>query len=376
MKTIPLNRSIKAGLVLIAVTLLISEAFSQDPNFLIFLAFGQSNMEGNARPEAKDLTGVSERFLMLPAVNWPDGSRTKGVWTTAVPPTCRNGTGLNPGDYFGRTLVDSLPAPFKIGIINVSVAGTAIDIFDKKNYQSYINGAESWLRDIANQYGGNPYARLVEMAKKAQEDGVIRGFLMHQGETDAYTNTWAGKVKTVYNNLISDLNLDASKIPLLVGDLLSPSANIQKLPNTLQNCYVISSSGLRGADQWHFTAESYREFGKRYAIKMLEILREQGLTEVKCDRKFNSSNTGFVLNNVEFRNGKASVSFEIPHNAFVSLKAYSLNGKLIADLAAENYSQGRHVLQLNQKVKQAGVFIITMKSDYFSAARKMALADR
>ena len=26
-----------------------------DPNFYIFLCFGQSNMEGNARPEAADL---------------------------------------------------------------------------------------------------------------------------------------------------------------------------------------------------------------------------------------------------------------------------------------------------------------------------------
>ena len=377
MKTIPLSRSVKAGLVLIAVSLLAFEGFAQDPNFLIFLAFGQSNMEGNARPEQQDLTGVSERFLMLPAVNWPDGSRTKGVWTTAVPPTCRNGTGLNPGDYFGRTLVDSLPAPFKIGIINVSVAGTAIDIFDKNNYQNYINGAADWLKNIAREYGGNPYGRLVEVAKIAQNDGVIRGFLLHQGETDAYNNSWPVKVKNVYNNLIADLNLDASKIPLLAGDLLSQNATVQSLPNTLPNSYVISSAGLRGADQYHFTADSYREFGKRYAIKMLEILRAQGLTEVKGDRKNNRSNNGYVLNNnMEFGNGKASVSFEIPHSGFVSVKAYSLSGKLIADLASENFSQGRHVLQLNPKMKHAGVFIIKMSSGSFSAARTMAFVER
>lgn len=377
MKTIPLNRSIKAGLALLIVSLLASEGFSQDPNFFIFLAFGQSNMEGNARPEQQDLTGVDERFQMLPAVDWPDRSRTKGVWTTAVPPTCRNGTGLNPGDYFGRTLVDSLPAPFKIGIINVSVAGTAIDIFDKSKYQSYIAGAESWLKNIANEYNGNPYGRLVEMAKIAQDNGVIKGFLLHQGETDAYNNSWPTKVKAVYDNLISDLSLDASKIPLLAGDLLSQNTTVQSLPNTLPNSYVISSSGLRGADQYHFTADSYREIGKRYAIKMLEILRAQGLTEVKGDRKNNRSNNGYVLNNnMEFRNGKASVSFEIPHNAFVSVKAYSLSGKLIANLAGENYSQGRHVLQLNPKMKQAGVFILKMRSDSFSAARTIAFAER
>ena len=33
-----------------------------DPNFYIFLCFGQSNMEGNAKIEPQDLTGVDPRF--------------------------------------------------------------------------------------------------------------------------------------------------------------------------------------------------------------------------------------------------------------------------------------------------------------------------
>ena len=39
-----------------------------DPNFYIFLCFGQSNMEGNARPEAVDLESPGSRFLLMPAV--------------------------------------------------------------------------------------------------------------------------------------------------------------------------------------------------------------------------------------------------------------------------------------------------------------------
>ena len=41
-----------------------------DPNFYIFLCFGQSNMEGNARPEAQDLTSPGPRFLLMPAVDF------------------------------------------------------------------------------------------------------------------------------------------------------------------------------------------------------------------------------------------------------------------------------------------------------------------
>ncbi|MBN1604461.1 MAG: hypothetical protein JW915_22825 [Chitinispirillaceae bacterium] len=377
MKSIPLNRSIKAGLALVIVSLLASESFSQDPNFFIFLAFGQSNMEGNAKPETTDKTNVNERFQLLPAVDWPDKSRTKGKWTTAVSPLCRSNTGLNPCDYFGRTLVDSLPTSIKIGIINVSVAGCAIDMFDKAKYKSYISSEVSWMKDIANQYDGNPYARLVEMAKIAQKDGVIRGILLHQGETDAYKGGWPAKVKTVYDNLITDLSLDASKIPLLAGDLLSPSNAVQSLPQTLQNSYVISSSGLKGSDQYHFVADSYRQFGKRYAIKMLEILKKQGLTEVNRSGKGNFTNAGFVLNNnVEFRQGSASVSFEIPRHSFVSVKAYTLGGKEIVDLAGKEFSQGKHVLEFGQKIKPTGVVVLKMRAGSFSTARTVMIAER
>ncbi len=233
------------------------------------------------------------------------------------------------------------------------------------------------LKDIANQYGGNPYGRLVEMGKAAQESGVIKGILLHQGETDAYKGGWPAKVKVVYDNLIKDLNLDASKTPLLAGDLLSPSTAVQSLPQTLPNSYVITSSGLKGSDQYHFVADSYRQFGKRYGIKMLELLKKQGTGKVTKDSRDQLSNTGFALyNNVEFGNRTASVSFEIPQRAFVSVKAYSLSGKEIADLANEEYSQGRHVLEFRQKVKQTGIFVIKMKSGSFSAARTIMVGAR
>ena len=35
--------------------------FAQDSNFHIYLCFGQSNMEGNARIEPQDKEGVDER---------------------------------------------------------------------------------------------------------------------------------------------------------------------------------------------------------------------------------------------------------------------------------------------------------------------------
>src|SRR3954469_20283968 len=99
----------KSGLLLIGFILLGLNASAQDPKFYIFLCFGQSNMEGNARFEPQDTIDVDKRFRVLQAVDCPELNRTKGNWYTAVPPLARCKTGLTPADYFGRTLVAHLP---------------------------------------------------------------------------------------------------------------------------------------------------------------------------------------------------------------------------------------------------------------------------
>jgi hypothetical protein len=272
----------KSGLlVFILIILLSSNAFSKDKNFYIFLCFGQSNMEGNARIEAQDTT-VDNRFLILESVDCPDLGRTKGKWYLAVPPLCRCRTGLTPADYFGRTMVSNLPKKVRVGVINVSVAGCRIELFDKDNYQSYASTAPSWMINIIKEYGGNPYARLVEMAKLAQKDGVIKGILLHQGESNTNDTLWTQKVKVVYDNLIKDLNLKPGSVPLLAGELVnadqggacaSMNSIIGTLPQTIPNSYVIPSNGCTNSrDNLHFNAEGYRKLGKRYAAKMLSIM--------------------------------------------------------------------------------------------------------
>lgn len=257
-------------------------SFSQDPNFYIFLAFGQSNMEGAAKFEAQDTLSVDERFRVLEAVNCKELNRTKGNWYTAVPPLTRCKTGLGPVDYFGRTLVANLPANVKIGVINVAVGGCKIELFDKDNYQSYTATAPDWMKGMLADYDGNPYARLVEMAKIAQKSGVIKGILMHQGESNTGDKTWPTKVKGVYENLLTDLNLKAEFTPLLAGEVVNADQGgvcasmnpiIATLPETIPTAHVISSAGCPdGPDNLHFSAEGYRMLGKRYGEKMLSLL--------------------------------------------------------------------------------------------------------
>ncbi len=261
---------------------LVPKAFSQDPNFQIYLCFGQSNMEGQGPIETQDQT-VDSRFQIMQAVTCT--GEPQNTWRTATPPLCRCDTKLSPADYFGREMVKNLPANVKIGIVHVAIAGSKIEIFDKVNYQTYLNGlatSDQYINTIAAQYGGNPYARLVALAKLAQKDGVIKGILMHQGESNTGDQAWPGKVKGVYTNLLTDLGLNANNVPLLVGEVLNAAAGglcasmntmIDNLPATIPTAHVISSASLVGqSDNLHFTSASYRTFGARYAQTMLSLL--------------------------------------------------------------------------------------------------------
>ncbi|HLZ87673.1 MAG TPA: sialate O-acetylesterase, partial [Puia sp.] len=274
------SRTIAAGML----TLLLlgsRSSYAQDPKFYIFLSFGQSNMEGAAKPEAAD-TIVDPRFRVMEAVDCPDLKREKGHWYTAAPPLCRCHTGLTPADYFGRTLVAHLPAGITVGVINVAVGGCKIELFDKDHFQSFTANAPDWMKGIIKEYDGNPYARLVEMAKLAQKDGVIKGILLHQGESNTNDSTWPAKVKLVYGNLLSDLGLKAEDVPLLSGEVVnadqggvcaSMNGIIDALPHTIPTAHVISSAGCpAGNDHLHFTAAGYRELGRRYGVTMLSLL--------------------------------------------------------------------------------------------------------
>ena len=262
----------------------LNQASAPDPNFQIYLCFGQSNMEGNAAIEAQDKTGVNPRFMAMYTLDNAQAGWTMGLWHTAVPPQARPGTRLSVVDYFGRKMVENLPEEVKVGTITVAVGGASIDLFDKDKYQEYLQSAEvaDWLRNYAKEYGGNPYARLIELAKMAQQKGVIKGILLHQGETNNCDQTWPSKVKKIYENILADLGLDAKNVPLLVGELgqkdqgaacWGHNAIIDNIAATIPTAHVVSSKDCPlQSDRLHFTAEGYRMFGKRYADVMLELL--------------------------------------------------------------------------------------------------------
>ena len=304
---------------------------SADPNFQIYLCFGQSNMEGNATPEAQDYENVSERFKMMAAVDFSNPVRKRGEWYTAIPPLCRQGTGLTPADYFGRTMVEKQADNITVGVINVAVGGTSIKGFMEEYVADYVAGEIDWFKNYMANYDNNPFRRLVETAKRAQNYGIIRGILMHQGETDGGMGNWTENVKKVYERLLSELNLSADNVPLLAGETVQTDQGgycggfnsvIATLPNVIPTAHVISSKGCpQKGDGLHFTAEGYRTIGKRYAECMLKLLTSTGIDDATAEshkvakeewfdatgRKVDAKAKGLLIKRLTMTNGAVLV---------------------------------------------------------------------
>ena len=252
----------------------------------IFLCFGQSNMEGNASVGSKDKANVPDNFKNMIVANGDVDhyKQERYTWRKATPPLARFNTGLTPADYFARTLCQYLPEGGEIGIVMVAIGGTSIEAFYKESCEEFCQKADhaDWLKAYYAQYDNNPYQTLIDAAKEAQKTGVIRGILLHQGETNNGDANWPANVKKIYDDIIADLELDPAQCPLLVGETLRSNqggqcfqhnAVVAKVPSVIPNSYVISSEGCpgNGQDPWHFSAKGYRLLGKRYAEPILQL---------------------------------------------------------------------------------------------------------
>lgn len=290
-------------LCLVPFSLKAQQSQTPDENFYVYLCLGQSNMEGNAQPEAVDKEYVDPRFQTLACVNFGSPARTMGNWYTAYPPIVRQGTGLGMADYFGRTMVANLPEQVKVGVVDVAIGGTKIEGFMSEKVADYIAPEADWLKAYFAAYDNDPYKRLVDMAKIAQQSGIIKGILLHQGESNSGDTGWPQKVKTVYERLLSDLNLKAEDVPLFVGEMVNASEKgscaghntiIATVPDVIPTAHVISSKGCPAkAESYgsilHFTAAGYRMMGKRYAAAALKLMG------VEADVSDDPVETEFVL---------------------------------------------------------------------------------
>lgn len=339
-------KKIKSLLVLAALWLVSGSASAAvDPNFYIFLCFGQSNMEGNARPEAQDIQSPGPRFLLMPAVDDPQRGRKMGEWCEASAPLCRPNTGLTPADWFGRTLVASLPENIKVGVIHVAIGGIKIQGFLPDSIKEYVKTAPSWMKGMLEAYNNNPYERLITLAKKAQKDGVIKGILMHQGESNTGDPKWAGMVQRVYDRMLGDLKLKPEEVNLYAGNIVQAGGQgvcigckkqIDDLPKTIHTAQVISSDDCtNGPDRLHFDAAGYRELGCRYGEAVARFLGyEPKRPHIDMPKKFEVPADAFIAETTVPGNDFPKVDPQ--HRAYFHIQAPQAR-KVVVDICNKKY---------------------------------------
>jgi len=267
-----------------------------DPNFHCYLLFGQSNMAGGGAGVSIGGSGsgtliaadcdTSPRVKVLAFCDCSAGSgaactqykksRTADTWYTAYPALHSCDEGISPGDYFGKTMLDSVSDDISIGLIPCALSGQALNVFEK-------GGSNFNLPTWAHPTLGNksPYTWMLERCKLAQKTGVIKGILLHQGESGSGGGSWVTMAGGIIDNLKKDLGLPDT-LPVVVGELRADNYkdfntnNVDKFAQLYPHCGVASSAGLsvQSDDQWHFNAAGMRELGKRFANELLKLSPE------------------------------------------------------------------------------------------------------
>lgn len=354
---------------------------AQDPNFHIYLCFGQSNMEGQGTIGSQDQT-VDNRFQVLQAVDCSNINRQATEWYPAIPPLCRCWNGLSPADYFGRTLIASLPSHINVGVVNVAVGGCRIELFDKDIYEDYLDTyKEDWFQNALDSYDRNPYNHLLSLAKQAQEVGVIKGILLHQGESNAGDAQWPTKVKKIYDDLLSDLDMETNAIPLLAGEMVhedqggslaSMNKIVAQLPEIIPNAHIISSSGCSDKDDnIHFDAAGYRELGIRYGEKMLSLLEYDANAPIL----HSESNTTYSLSTVYPNpvDSYGQIDFSLPKATHVKLKLYNTAGQEVTQILNKPCTLGHHSISYDFASVPRGVYYYRLETNEKMLSKKVLI---
>lgn len=294
-----LHSLVAALVVLFSTVALMSSctpnAKKAEPQKLLFLAIGQSNMVGKGIVAPEDSL-VSPRFLNLASTNTDD--RQVGEWRLAIPGNCRPGHDypnyVSLTDHFGKTLLEYLPETDTIGVLQVGVDGCPMRLFDPDQYKGFVDSCQmDWMNGQLDSYDRQPYERLISLAKQAQAEGwIIRGILVHQGETDAYSDYWPKETDKVYRNLLNVLGLTAENVPLIAGEAIGIDQNgvcahcnptIDRLHDFVPTGWTVSAYGCeKGPDNLHFSAAGYHRLGMRYAIKWLQLNGYQVEDDADC----------------------------------------------------------------------------------------------
>ncbi|HWB32976.1 MAG TPA: sialate O-acetylesterase [Acidobacteriaceae bacterium] len=227
-------------------------------HFHIYLLMGQSNMVGrDIRSLASQVD--NPRVLALNHDNQWVVAREPITYDTQKP------VGQGPGIPFANEMLKTGPG-ITIGLVPCAVGGTPLS---------------RWVK------GADLYEACMVRAKLVAPAGVITGVLWHQGEADTIDKQLADTYQARLTQMFTGLRTDLGRpdLPIVVGQLgpfLDPAhytyvatvrSVLERMPTLLPHLGYADSAGLtdRG-DHLHFSADSQKIFGARYAHAMQELV--------------------------------------------------------------------------------------------------------
>lgn len=231
-------------------------------NFYLFLLAGQSNMAGRGIIEDSDKV-PHPRVLALDE---------DGKWVPAVAPIHfdKPVAGVGLATSFAEAIAEKHPQA-TIGLIPAACGGSPISTWEPGGYHI--------------QTKSHPWDDAIARARVAMKDGVLKGILWHQGESDTkpeLADLYEGKLEALFHRFRKELN--APDVPIVLGQLGQFSGKPwdenrkridrahQMVAKLMPKVAFVHSDGLTpNSDIVHFDTKSLRIFGKRYADAYLEI---------------------------------------------------------------------------------------------------------
>jgi hypothetical protein len=230
--------------------------------FHLYLLAGQSNMAGRGDVEKGDTTPNTRVWVL----------NQKNQWQVAIEPLHFDKpgiTGVGPGLAFARRMAEQ-DTNIVIGLIPCAVGGSPIDAWQPGKYY-----------EPTKSY---PYDDAIKRTTIAMQQGILKGVLWHQGESDSdslHATLYAEHLTRLVNRIRTEVRMKS--LPFVAGTLAEfytadhPFANeinktIEQLPSKLGNTAFVSSSGLtHKGDKIHFDSASARELGKRFAEAFIRM---------------------------------------------------------------------------------------------------------
>jgi hypothetical protein len=228
-------------------------------NIWVFIMAGQSNMAGRGIVEPRD-TIADKRILSI---------NKDGQVILAKEPLHfyePERTGLDCGLSFAKTLIKKMPDNISILMIPTAVGGSSIS---------------QWLNDSLYR-GVHLFSNFLAKVEIGKQNGIIKGILWHQGESDANEKDLPYYKKRL-GLLFSKLRMavDNNELPVLIGELGSFSHDPEKF-NLInkeihdyaaedKNSLIIATGNLKDkGDHLHFNSKAQRTMGKRFAKEYLK----------------------------------------------------------------------------------------------------------